>query len=206
MQMTRRDPQTHGTPGRVTQMTQMKEKNPGDPRTFAIIGAAIEVHQQLGCGFLEAVYQEALVIELARRDIPFEREVELAVFYKGAKLKTLYRADLVCFGSVIVELKALAKLSGTEQAQIINYLKASSFEVGLLLNFGREWLEHKRFVRTTSVSSASPAPACRGSADSSSAGSSSADSSSAVWYHARLWGGGLRVYCCWGCLPGCPRN
>jgi GxxExxY protein len=168
MQMTQRNPQTHGTPGRVTLMTQMKEKNPGDPRTFAIIGAAIEVHKQLGCGFLEAVYQEALAIELARRDIPFEREVELPVFYRGAKLKTPYRADFVCFGSVIVEFKALAKLSGTEQAQIINYLKASSFEVGLLLNFGREWLEHKRFVRTTS---ASPAPACRGSAGSSLADS-----------------------------------
>ncbi|HFQ94225.1 MAG TPA: GxxExxY protein [Anaerolineae bacterium] len=119
-----------------------------DPETYAIIGAAMEVHKQLGYGFLEAVYQEALAVEMSLRQIPFEREVSLPVFYKTQKLKTSYRADFVCFDRVVVELKALSRLSGSEEAQIINYLKATGYATGLLLNFGAKSLEYKRFANT----------------------------------------------------------
>ncbi len=115
---------------------------------FAIIGAAIEVHRELGPGFLEAVYQEALEIELASRKIPFESRKTLTIAYKGRPLKKEYEADLVCYGQIIVELKALDRLSGKEEAQILNYLKATGLRVGLLINFGSHGkLEWKRFVR-----------------------------------------------------------
>lgn len=93
-----------------------------DPRTYAIIGAAMEVHRQLGCGFLEPVYQESLALELQAQGIPFQRQCDLPISYKGMRLSTLYRADFVCYAAVIVELKALARLSGTEESQILNYL------------------------------------------------------------------------------------
>ena len=124
----------------------IKDLSERDPRTYAIIGAAIEVHRQLGCGFLESVYQEALAIELGLRKIPFRREVRLPVAYKGQALATSFCADFICFDSLVVELKALAHMSGSEEAQLINYLKATQHKVGLLLNFGARSLEHRRFV------------------------------------------------------------
>ena len=111
----------------------------------------MEVHRLLGCGFLEAVYQESLAMEFVSRDIPFEREVCLPITYKGQVLKTAYCADFICFGSVVVELKALTHMSGQEESQVINYLKATGYEVGLLLNFGARSLQHRRMVLTKSA-------------------------------------------------------
>ncbi len=122
-----------------------------DPQTHAIIGAAMEVHRHLGCGFLEAVYQEAFQRELQERSIPFKREVQIPIFYKGSLLKAEYRADFICFDSVIVELKALQKLTGVEEAQVINYLKATRHGIGLLLNFGAKSLEYRRLIFSQSV-------------------------------------------------------
>src|SRR5437870_4137796 len=122
-----------------------------DPRTFAVIGAAMEVHRHLGCGFLEAVYQEAMEPELAARGVPHRPWPELPVRYKGRVLKTVYKPDFVCYDAVIVELKALSQTGGPEEAQVINYLKATGFEVGLLLNFGTRSLQYRRFIRSTSA-------------------------------------------------------
>ena len=132
----------------------MPERANNDPRTYAIIGAAMEVHKKLGCGFLEPVYQEALAVEFSLQDIPFQREVEVPVFYKGTKLTVFYKADFVCFGEVIAELKALDRLGGVEEAQVLNYLKATGYEVSLLLNFGATSLQYKRYVFSKSVKSA----------------------------------------------------
>ena len=117
-----------------------------DPETFAIIGAAMEVHSHLGHGFLENVYQEAFARELTIQGIPFERECELPVHYKNERLPCHYRADFVCFASVVVELKALSKMSGIEQKQILNYLKASGYQRGLVWNFGTERLQYERYA------------------------------------------------------------
>lgn len=117
-----------------------------DPRTYAIIGAAMEVHRQLGSGFLEPVYQEALAVEFHNRGIPHSRELRFPVLYKGRKLGCQYRPDFICFESVIVELKALGQLSPVEDSQLINYLKVTGYHIGLLLNFGRKSLEQRRSV------------------------------------------------------------
>jgi GxxExxY protein len=119
-----------------------------DPQTYAIIGAALEVHRVPGCGFLEAVYQEALAKELMLRGIPFKREAELPIDYKGEPLSAKYKADFICYDDIIVELKALDNISGKEKAQVINYLKASKFLRSLLINFGTMRLQFERLVFT----------------------------------------------------------
>ncbi len=124
----------------------MQQKMKKDPKTHEIIGAAIEVHRELGHGFLESVYQEALQIEFSSRQIPFQKEVELPVYYKGTIISKSYKADFICYQGIVVELKALSQLSGKEESQIINYLKATGLEIGLLLNFGSRSLEYKRFI------------------------------------------------------------
>jgi GxxExxY protein len=121
-----------------------------DQQTHAVIGAAMEVHRQLGPGFLEAVYQEALAFELADRSVPFLAQLELPVYYKGHKLTCFYKADFVCYDSIILELKALKCITGIEDAQLLNYLKATRLERGLILNFGRPSLEFKRLVFSNS--------------------------------------------------------
>ncbi len=117
-----------------------------DAETHEIIGAAMEVHNVLGPGFLEAVYQDALAVEFARRGIPFEREVEISIVYKDVRLPSSYRVDYQCYGSVIVELKAIRILTGADEAQLLNYLKATAIKRGLLLNFGSPRLQYKRMV------------------------------------------------------------
>ena len=117
-----------------------------DERTYKIIGAAMEVHRELGCGFLEPVYQETLDIEFKNQEIPYKAQPVIGISYKEDILEKKYQPDFVCFSEVIVEIKALNKLTGTEESQIINYLKATDLKVGLLINFGSKSLEYKRFV------------------------------------------------------------
>ncbi len=116
-----------------------------DDQTYAIIGAAMAVHRELGHGFLEPVYQIALAREFTVRHIPFKREARLPVAYRGEVI-AVYQADFVCFREVIVELKALQKLGGVDEAQVIHYLKATGLRRGLLLNFGAPSLQRKRLV------------------------------------------------------------
>jgi len=116
-----------------------------DPETYAVIGAAIEVHKELGCGFLEPVYHEAFAIELAARHIPHRREAALPVFYKGNSLSCSYRVDVICFDTILIEIKAIAAQTGCEEAQAINYLKAAQgLRKALLINFGAPSLQCKR--------------------------------------------------------------
>jgi GxxExxY protein len=113
---------------------------------YEIIGAAMAVHRELGPGFLEAVYQEALEIEFQLRDIPYERERQLNIDYKGHTLSKHYNADFVCYNKIIVETKAICDLSTKDESQLLNYLKATGYKLGILINFGEERLRYKRMV------------------------------------------------------------
>ena len=112
--------------------------------TYQIIGAAMEVHKTIGCGFTEPLYQEAFEQELQLRSIPFQREKSFHVTYKGKELKKEFRPDFVCFNKIIVELKAVDDFADEHFAQVYNYLKATGMSLGLLMNFGKKSLDYKR--------------------------------------------------------------
>jgi|SRR4030095_10306630 GxxExxY protein len=114
---------------------------------YQIVGAAMDVYYQLGRGFLEPVYQEALEREMRRRSIPFQSQQPLTIYYKNEPLEKEYVVDFICFEQVVIELKALDRLSTKEVAQLLNYIKATRHPVGLLINFGSPVrLEWKRYV------------------------------------------------------------
>jgi GxxExxY protein len=125
----------------------INDENQRDPQTYAIIGAAMEVHRELGPGFLEMVYQEALALELDRAGVPFHREKALPISYKGRALLCTYRADFICFDDILVELKAIDHIGKLERAQVINYLKATGVRRALILNFANPVLQWERLVR-----------------------------------------------------------
>jgi len=124
----------------------MKEKWLYEKLTYDIIGAAMEVHRTLGPGFLEYVYEEALCYELNQRNINFGRQKELDIYYKDWLIPRKYKPDLIVEDKVIVEIKATSGLTEIDEAQLINYLKATRKKIGLLLNFGKKELETKRKI------------------------------------------------------------
>ena len=117
---------------------------------YAIIGAAMDVYNQLGPGFGEAIYQEALEIKVENRKIPNNPQQNIFIFYKGQRLKNFFTPDFICYEKIVVEIKAIDRLTSREESQLLNYLKATSMPVGLLINFGAEKdLERKRMVLTS---------------------------------------------------------
>ena len=104
--------------------------------SYKIVGVAMNVYNELGCGFLEAVYQEALSIQFKSEDIPFEAEKEVRISYAGIELKQTYRPDFICYDDIIIELKAVSAIDSSHRAQLYNYLKATKYKLGLLINFG----------------------------------------------------------------------
>ena len=115
---------------------------------YKIMGAAMEVASELGSGFLEAVYQEALSIELEAHGIPHVPQKRIDIYYKGQRLDKIYVADFCCYGHILVEIKAIKAITPVEIAQILNYLKATEMPLGLLINFGSPRLEWKRYANT----------------------------------------------------------
>ncbi len=117
-----------------------------EEESYKIIGACMNVHSELGSGFLEAVYQEALALEFKNLNIPFQKEQMIEIYYRGQLLDKKYFADFVCFDKIIIELKALDSLNSKHESQVLNYLKASNYKLGILVNFGSKSLEYKRIV------------------------------------------------------------
>ncbi len=127
----------------------MDNNFPLKQETYRILGACFEVYNEKGCGFLEHVYQECLEIELGLQQIPFEAQTTLTLDYKGRTLQTTYEPDFVCFGKVIIEIKAVSTIVDEHRAQLLNYLNATGLPVGLLVNFGHyPKLEHERLANT----------------------------------------------------------
>lgn len=124
----------------------METQYPLKQETHKIIGCAMEVHNELGPGFLEAVYQEALELEFQFQQVPYERETRLNLQYKGYPLKKTYKPDFFCYNQIIVELKASSGLTSDDLAQGLNYLKAADISLGLLINFGKKSLEFRRII------------------------------------------------------------
>lgn len=128
----------------MTEINMNKENDMIYPReAYVIVGAAIEVQNELGCGFAELVYHEALNIELNLRNIPYETEKLITITYKGYQLERTYKADLVCYDNIVVELKAVDKLKTEHTSQLLNYLKATNLPLGILINFGEKPLKFK---------------------------------------------------------------
>lgn len=124
----------------------MRHETFPDPQTYKIIGAAMAVHSELGCGFLERVYKAALRVEFEERDIAFSKETRLPITYRNRVLPLTYKADFICWQEIIVEVKAVDTIHDRHVAQLINYLNASKLKRGLLLNFGATSLQHRRIV------------------------------------------------------------
>lgn len=122
-----------------------------DEKTYRIIGAAMTVHRELGPGFLESAYGDALELEFQMQGIPYEREKEIDILYKGCPIRTKYYADFLCYGDVIVELKTVERLADIHRAQIIHYLTATNIKRGLLINFKSKSQEYERFANDKSV-------------------------------------------------------
>ena len=116
--------------------------------SFKIIGACMKVHRSLGAGFLEAVYEEALEKEFQIQNIPFKKQVKLELFYENQKLKKQYRADFVCYDTIILEIKAVSQIPIVFYAQLKNYLKCTNMELGMLINFGTPSLTYKRILNS----------------------------------------------------------
>jgi GxxExxY protein len=124
-----------------------------ETETYSIIGACIKVHQALGSGFLESVYQEAIRLEFEKQQIPYSQQKRLSIIFDGNPLDKFFVADFVCYNSIILEIKAASFIHPDNSKQVINYLKATNFEVGLLINFGQSSLKWKRFINTPSAKS-----------------------------------------------------
>jgi len=117
--------------------------------TYQVIGACIKVHKNLGKGFEDCVYKEAIAHELSKAEVPFEKQKQLSIYYNGNKLNSHFVADFVCFDKIIVEIKSLNILDPVIKKQTINYLRSTNFEVSLLVNFGENKLTWERFINTS---------------------------------------------------------
>lgn len=132
---------------------------PHKDETYRIIGACFEVYKEKGCGFLEPVYQECVEIEFDLQRLPFVAKESLRLEYKGHPLRHTYEPDFVCFGKVVVELKAVSALADEHRAQLLNYLNVTGLHVGLLVNFGHfPKLEYERIVNTRKATPTKPSP------------------------------------------------